>query len=91
MMTASLAPLRMADLQHLAIPGQKKVPRKDLRFSRFEHSSPAPQPGRQQQLAPQGAAVRTSPPLRGPAQRLYAPRRHVPDIQLATQGRPFCH
>ena len=41
MMTASLAPLRMADLQHLAIPGQKKVPRKDLRFSRFEHSSPA--------------------------------------------------
>ena len=41
MMTASLAPLRMADLQHLAIPGQKKVPRKGLRFSRFEHSSPA--------------------------------------------------
>ena len=40
-MTASLAPLRMADLQHLAIPGQNKVPRKDLRFSRFEHSSPA--------------------------------------------------
>ena len=40
-MTASLAPLRMADLQHLAIPGQKKVPRKDLRFSRLEHSSPA--------------------------------------------------
>ena len=40
MAVASLAPLRMADLQHLAIPGQNKVPLKGLRFSRFEHASP---------------------------------------------------
>ena len=41
MPAASLHLLRMADLQHLAIPGQNKVPRKGVRFSRFEHSSPA--------------------------------------------------
>ena len=41
MPVASLHLLRMADLQHLAIPGQNKVPRKGVRFSRFERSSPA--------------------------------------------------
>ena len=39
-MVASLAPVRMADLQHLVIPGQNKVPLKGLRFSRFEFTSP---------------------------------------------------
>ena len=41
MTAASLAPLRMADLQHLAIPGQNKVPLKGLLFSQFERTSPA--------------------------------------------------
>ena len=41
MPAASLHLLRMADLQLLAIPGQNKVPRKGVRFSRFEHSSAA--------------------------------------------------
>ena len=41
MPAASLHLLRMADLQHLAIPGQNKVPRKGVLFSQFEHSSPA--------------------------------------------------